>query len=501
MRGPMRIDPWASSQSTDYQRLRDEFGIEAFDPDVMPEPSPLMQRGVIFGHRGFDSVARAIRMADPWGVLTGLMPSGPMHLGHKLVMDQVTYYQRLGADVTITVADIEAWATRGMSLEKAREIAYEHYIPNYLALGLDPKTAQIYFQSDREPVKDLAWKLGRKVNWSTMEAIYGFGGNTNMGHAIAPLVQVGDILAPQLPQYGGPRPIVVPVGVDQDPHIRLTRDLALANRLFKLAASGEGGLVTVSDSQNEAAMAALWQALRAHVAKVSETPAFQSSETNREFFKEWRKQVEKTEKAIAKGQDVRAAHLAAILLAVRNLGLESLGFDKRGMTPNAPHGVLSISGYSASESAAVDASLARLESAIGGFGFIAPAATYHRFMGGLQGGKMSSSKPESHISLIDTPESAEKKMAGALTGGRETAEEQRRLGGRAEECMVYESYVYHLVPDQQELQKLYEDCKSGRMLCGECKGIARAKVHAFMKDLKEKRDEREHLVKEIVRSD
>ena len=498
----MRIDPWASQQSTDYARLRDEFGIQAFDPDVMPEPSPLMERGVIFGERGFDRVARAVRMAEPWGVLTGLMPSGPMHFGHKLVMDQVTYYQRLGADVTITIADVEAYATRGFSLEKSRDIAIRNYVRNYLALGLDPATAHVYFQSRRTSVKDLAWKLGRKVNWSTMESIYGFGGGTNMGHAIAPLVQVGDILHVQLPEHGGPRPVVVPVGVDQDPHVRLTRDLALASRLFKLQDGPDGkALVTVSDSQNDAAVAALWEGLRAHVARASETDAFRASETSREFFKEWRKQAEKTEKATAKGEDVRAAQLAGILLAIRGVGLETLGFDKRSMTLNAPHGVLEIGGYSPAEAASIDLSLAKVESAVGGFGFIPPAATYHRFMQGLQGGKMSSSRPESHISMDDTPEAAEKKMGNALTGGRETAEEQRRLGGRAEECMVYESYVYHLVPDQKELSELYRRCKSGEMLCGECKGIAKEKVRVFMKTLQEKRDETEHLVKEIVRED
>ena len=498
----MRIDPWASQQSTDYQRLRDEFGIEPFDPDVLPEPSPLMERGVIFGQRGFDRVARAVRRADPWGVLTGLMPSGPMHFGHKLVMDQVTYYQRLGADVTIAVADVEAYATRGMPLEKARDIAVRNYVRNYLALGLDPATASIYFQSRRASVKDLAWKLGRKVNWSTMESIYGFGGETNMGHAIAPLVQVGDILHVQLPERGGPRPVVVPVGVDQDPHVRLTRDLALATRLFKVQEGASGvALVTVSDSQNEAAIASLWESLRAHVERVAQTPAFQASETSREFYKEWRKQSEKTQKALAKPGEARAAQLAGILLAVRGLGLETLGFDKRGMKPNAPYGVLEIAGYAQSEAPAIDQSLAKLESDVGAFGFLPPAATYHRFMQGLTGGKMSSSRPETHISMDDTPDEAAKKLGGALTGGRETAEEQRRLGGRAEECMVYETYVYHLVPDKKELQTLYTACKSGTMLCGECKGIAKEKVRAFLKDLQEKRDEREHLVKEIVRED
>ncbi|MEA3199249.1 MAG: tryptophanyl-tRNA synthetase [Thermoplasmata archaeon] len=489
----MRIDPWASQQSTDYARLRSEFGIQPFDPELLPEPSPLMQRGVIFGQRGFEPVARAVRRAEPFGVLTGLMPSGPMHFGHKLVMDQVTYYQKLGADVTITVADIEAYATRNMSLEKAREYAFRYYIPYYLALGLDIKTASLYFQSQRQAVKDLSWKLGRKVNWSTMEAIYGFGGSTNMGHAVAPLVQVGDILHVQMPERGGPRPIVVPVGVDQDPHVRLTRDLAVANRLLNLQPEG---LVTVSDSQNEGAMAALFAALRDAVERAAQTEGFRASETSREFYKEWRKESERAAKS-----PTRENHLKAILLAARGLALEPLGFDRRAVTPNAPHGVMTIGGFTPDVVPDVDQALAKVEQQAGGFGFLPPAATYHRFMQGLQGGKMSSSKPESHISLEDTPEEAAKKMGSALTGGRETAEEQRRLGGRAEECMVYETYVYHLVPDAKELGKLYDDCKSGKMLCGECKGIAKEKVRAFMKDLQEKKAEREHLVKELVRAD
>jgi tryptophanyl-tRNA synthetase len=439
----MRIDPWASTQSTDYQRLRDEFGIQAFDPDLLAAPSPLMERGVIFGQRGFDVVARAIRMGDPWGTMTGLMPSGPMHLGHKLVMDQVIYYQNLGGDVSITIADIEAWATRNMSLEKAKEIAFEHYLPNYLALGLKPERAQIYYQSKRQVVKDLAWKLGRKVNWSTMEAIYGFNGATSMSHTMAPLVQVGDILHPQLAEYGGPRPIVVPVGVDQDPHIRLTRDLAAANRIFNVQPHKDDKLGDVLG-----------------------------------VF------VKTDEKVEGWLNSARAA-------------LEKVGFAD--ITLNVPYKALYLRSGSAADIPVVDGSLAALEMKKGQFGFIAPASTYHRFMGGLQGGKMSSSKAESHIALTDTPEQAEKKIAGALTGGRETAQEQRRSGGKAEECMVYETYVYHLVPDQKELGQLYDACKSGKMLCGECKGIARAKVHAFMKDIKEKRDERIHLLKEIVR--
>jgi tryptophanyl-tRNA synthetase len=45
-----------------------------------------------------------------------------------------------------------------------------------------------------------------------------------------------------------------------------------------------------------------------------------------------------------------------------------------------------------------------VEQEYGGYGFFLPAATYHRFMQGLTGGKMSSSVPGSYIALTEPPE-------------------------------------------------------------------------------------------------
>lgn len=47
-----------------------------------------------------------------------------------------------------------------------------------------------------------------------------------MGIYLSALIQAGDILLPQAEEFGGPKPTIVPVGVDQDPHIRFTSDLA-----------------------------------------------------------------------------------------------------------------------------------------------------------------------------------------------------------------------------------------------------------------------------------
>ncbi|MFW5903604.1 MAG: tryptophan--tRNA ligase, partial [Halolamina sp.] len=145
------------------------------------------------------------------------------------------------------------------------------------------------------------------------------------------------------------------------------------------------------------------------------------------------------------------------------------------------------------------ATLARqVELEHGGYGFLPPSSIYHRFMTGLTGGKMSSSIPASHISLLDDPEDGYDKVKAATTGGRETAEEQREKGGRADECPVYELYAYLLAGDDDELAtEVYEECVGGERLCGDCKEQAAQLMEAFLEDHQQKRAEVEPLLEEL----
>jgi tryptophanyl-tRNA synthetase len=125
----------------------------------------------------------------------------------------------------------------------------------------------------------------------------------------------------------------------------------------------------------------------------------------------------------------------------------------------------------------------------GGYGFYPPSSIYHRFMTGLTGGKMSSSVPASHISLLDDPEEGYEKVKAATTGGRETAELQRELGGEADECPVYELYAYLLSGDDEFAKRVYEECVGGERLCGDCKEQAAGLMREFLADHQEKREE------------
>lgn len=434
----MRIDPWSSTQYENYSRLREKFGIKEFDAkewETLPNVPHLFRRGIVFGHRDFHRIRNAIEEKKPWALLTGLMPSGKMHLGHKMVIDQIIYYQSIGADIFIAVADIEAYATRGYSLKDAKKLAVEEYITNYIALGLKP--CNIYFQSKNADVKDLGYLLGKKANWSEVTAIYGFNGSTNMAHVLSPLIQCGDILHVQMEKYGGARPTLVPVGVDQDPHIRFSRGIASAHRLFNVMVAKDGriGIFIKSDENVNRLM------------DIAEEVA-----GNFSF------------------DTVRMDNYKAIYL--QNAGKEDI--DK------------------------IDNTLAKREQEEGAYGFISPSSTYHRFMTGLTGGKMSSSKPESAIFLTDSPEEAKKKIMAAKTGGAVSLAEQKKNGGKPDECVVYELFLYHLMKDDKELEEVYTKCRSGEQMCGTCKKRAVQLMTDFLRDLKEKRDNAKEKVGEYV---
>ena len=350
---PYRIDPWGTAVRIEYEKLFQYFGVRPFSEllprvrEVLGEPLHLMRRGVIFGHRDFDKILDAYQRGERVALVTGFMPSGKFHFGHKMVADQIIYYQKLGFEVFIVIADAEAYAVRRLDRRRVIEIGLNEYVANLIALGLEKnRHTHIYFQTNYDtPYYRLIQMFSRKVTMAEMEAIYG---KLEPGKVVAALTQAADILHPQLEHFGGFKHVIVPVGADQDPHLRLTRDIA-------------------DRFENE-------------------------------------------------------------------LGLKR------------------------------------------------PASTYHRFQTGLDGNKMSSSRPDYTIFLTDPPDVAVRKLKRALTGGRATVEEQRRLGGVPEKCTIYEFYVYHLIGDDHELARIYGDCRSGRLLCGEDKRHAAELLAKFLEE-------------------
>jgi len=133
-------------------------------------------------------------------------------------------------------------------------------------------------------------------------------------------------------------------------------------------------------------------------------------------------------------------------------------------------------------------------------GYFKTAAIHGKFFPPLTGisGKMSASMPETAVYLTDDPETVRSKIwKYALTGGQATAQEQRIKGGNPEVCVVFKWLEIFFEPDDRKLRERYEDCRSGAILCGECKDYLISKVQAFLKEHSERRKVVEPIVEKM----
>jgi tryptophanyl-tRNA synthetase len=359
------LDPWGSSSIKDYSRLQTEFGIESVSPLLsrFRRPSTHLSRGIDFGHRDLTRILDAIDNNKPYAIMSGIKPDGAFHLGNKMTADDMIYFQSLSKKATVfyAIADVEAYADNGLSFAETSKTAIKN-IADMLALGLDPDRTVVYKQSEEMRVMRMAVIFSRGVTNNMLRAIYG---ERQIGLYLSALVQAGDILTPQLAEFGGPKPVLVPVGADQDPHIRLARDLA----------------------------------------------------------------------------------------------------DKY-----------------------------RTE-----FRFVPPSALYHKLELALTGrDKMSKRALGSGFTLDDSPAEASKLVLEAFTGGRDTIEEQRRLGGRADVCPVYDLYRFHFGLNDEHVMRVYDECVGGTRMCGECKQEAAGLVKKFLEQHHKKRDSLKKDAQELL---
>ena len=175
-------------------------------------------------------------------VLSGVQPSGKLHLGNYFgAIKQHLELQDRG-DAFYFIADYHALTTlkdaeakeagaaaknRSLVARPARDILRENVRDvalDYLALGLDPARATFYRQSDIPEVTELAWFLSTVTGMGLLERATSYkdkvdqGISPNVGLFTYPALMAADILVV--------RSHMVPVGKDQAQHLEMTRDMA-----------------------------------------------------------------------------------------------------------------------------------------------------------------------------------------------------------------------------------------------------------------------------------
>src|SRR3989344_4866216 len=158
-------------------------------------------------------------------VVSGIQPSGPLHIGNYLgALKNWVKIQNSGQyDCFFFIADYHSLTESYNPGEKKEQIF--KLAVDYLSAGLDPKKCTIFVQSQVPACTELAWIFNTVTPISELERMTQFKDkasrqikNINLGLFAYPVLQAADILL-----YHGQ---FVPVGEDQIQHVELTRDVA-----------------------------------------------------------------------------------------------------------------------------------------------------------------------------------------------------------------------------------------------------------------------------------
>jgi tryptophanyl-tRNA synthetase len=123
-------------------------------------------------------------------------------------------------------------------------------------------------------------------------------------------------------------------------------------------------------------------------------------------------------------------------------------------------------------------------------GYFKPAQIHSRFLPGLGvGGKMSASEPETAIFTVDPPEVVKRKVWNAFTGGKGTIAEQRKTGANPSVCSIYQYFLFLFEEDDKKLLEREQQCRTGKMLCGDCKKELIEKINKFLSEHQRRREQ------------
>lgn len=156
-------------------------------------------------------------------ILSGIQPSGALHLGNYLGMMRPAVELQQQGEALYFIADLHALTTlhdREALQRHSRDVALD-----FLACGLDPSRSLLFRQSDIPKVPLLTWILSTVTPMGLLERCHSYKDKLARGfapsHALFsyPVLMAADILI-----YDSD---IVPVGKDQKQHLEVTRDIAV----------------------------------------------------------------------------------------------------------------------------------------------------------------------------------------------------------------------------------------------------------------------------------
>jgi len=254
------VTPWHVEGDIDYDKLIKKFGTQKITPELLEkikkmtnEDHFMLRRGIFFSHREMNRILEDYEKGNEFFLYTGRGPSGHTHIGHLVPWVFAKWLQdKFDVNLYFQLTDDEKFYSKtNLTLEETNKFAYENAL-DFIALGFNPEKTKIIINTKNiQTLYPIAAQVAKKINFSNTKATFGFTNETNIGMIFYTSLQ-------SAPCFIEDKPVLIPLGVDQDPHFRLTRDIAqkigkqkpaLIHNIMIPALTGPGGKMSASEEK------------------------------------------------------------------------------------------------------------------------------------------------------------------------------------------------------------------------------------------------------------
>ncbi len=210
--------------SEDNLKLVERFGaLKVEDLKDMPD-FYTFRNSLMYSHRDFDVFFKKLKAGQKCAEVSGFNASGTPHLGHLPVFDTWMFFQKkYGMEVFIPISDDESYVSLKVKTQEEGLVNSLKLAKCITAFGFDSKKTKLIIDQLYTNIYNLAIRFSRAETYSEIKAVYGHTPDQNIGLHFYPAVQAAHVIFPQT--VGIPN-VLVPIGPDEDSHLRVCRDIA-----------------------------------------------------------------------------------------------------------------------------------------------------------------------------------------------------------------------------------------------------------------------------------
>ncbi|MEA3430115.1 MAG: tryptophan--tRNA ligase [Nanoarchaeota archaeon] len=263
------VNPYEVEGAIDYTKLITDFGVKEISSSdlkriqkITKDLHPFLRRNIFFAHRDLKWILDEYDKGNKFFLYTGRAPSGPIHIGHLGPWIFTKWLQdTFGVELWFQFTDDEKFLFKqNQTYEETQKWLHDNML-DVIALGFDPKKTHFIVNTKHAGILyPEAIKVAKKITFSTIKAAFGFTDSNNIGSIFYTAMQTVPVFLPNALR-GTKQPCLIPMGIDQDPHFRISRDVVEklgyhkpAVLLSKFMPSLTGPEGKMSSSQSEKAI-------------------------------------------------------------------------------------------------------------------------------------------------------------------------------------------------------------------------------------------------------